>query len=45
MPRTDPDKVKLLHGPYRCPRLRRGKRRRISTRRCRSARSAGCAWC
>ena len=26
MPRTDPDKVKLLHGPYRCPRLRRGDR-------------------
>ena len=26
MPRIDPDKVKLLHGPYRTPRLRRGDR-------------------
>jgi hypothetical protein len=26
MPRTDPDKVKLLLGPYRCPRLHRGDR-------------------
>ena len=26
LPRTDPDKVKLLHGPYRGPRLRRGAR-------------------
>jgi hypothetical protein len=26
MPRTDPDKVKLLHGPYKTPRLRRGAR-------------------
>jgi hypothetical protein len=26
MPRTDPDKVKLLHGPYQIPRLRRGDR-------------------
>jgi hypothetical protein len=26
MPRTDPDKVKLLHGPDRTPRLRRGDR-------------------
>jgi hypothetical protein len=26
MPRTDPDKVRLLHGPYRRPRLRRGDR-------------------
>jgi hypothetical protein len=26
MPRTDPDKVKLLHGPYRTRRLRRGDR-------------------
>src|SRR5262249_14996566 len=24
MPRIDPDKVQLLHGPYRCPRRRRG---------------------
>jgi hypothetical protein len=26
MPRIEPDKVKLLHGPYCCPRLRRGDR-------------------
>jgi hypothetical protein len=26
MPRTDPDKVNLLHGPYQTPRLRRGDR-------------------
>jgi hypothetical protein len=26
MRRTDPEKVKLLHGPYRTPRLRRGDR-------------------
>ena len=26
MPRIDPDKVKLLHGPYQTPRLRRGDR-------------------
>ena len=26
MPRIDPEKVKLLHGPYRTPRLRRGAR-------------------
>jgi hypothetical protein len=26
MPRTDPDRVKLLHGPYKTPRLRRGDR-------------------
>jgi hypothetical protein len=26
MPRIDPDKVKLLHRPYCCPRLRRGDR-------------------
>ena len=26
MPRTDPDKVKLLHGPYQTSRLRRGDR-------------------
>jgi hypothetical protein len=26
MPSTDPDKVRLLHGPYETPRLRRGDR-------------------
>ena len=26
MPRIDPDKVKLLHGPYKTPKLRRGDR-------------------
>jgi hypothetical protein len=26
MPRIEPENVKLLHGPYRCPRVRRGDR-------------------
>jgi tetratricopeptide (TPR) repeat protein/tRNA A-37 threonylcarbamoyl transferase component Bud32 len=30
MPRIHPDKVRLLHGPYRCPRLRRGEWRGLA---------------